>query len=134
MMKADAALNLRNPDCADVQLIQGHWFDDGWLSKECELLIQPKVSVSGLSLRFWNPDFAIAYRANKINIHVNNEDYASSELAMGENVEFKLELNVKAGERLTMIIASSAFCSPNGLDQRERSVVLADAVLFLDQV
>ena len=129
MTNSDNSVSWKDPRHTVFHVVHGYFDADGWIGGDCEFLLQTKKKPVSLSLKFWNPDFSLKYRQNRLHISVQEEKFVSPPVFLGEIFLFRYDFDKTVGKDITVKIRSEAVIPSSNIDQRERGVILASGEL-----
>ena len=125
MDKVETPAWLPSIEGVGVESAIGALWPDGWISREVAITCTARVDLRGVEIHAWNPDVSAAYAHNIVSLSVAGKDVHSGELYMGESIQLRIDTPILAGHRFVIGIASKVARPPDGLDGRERGVVVS---------
>jgi len=129
MTSPDGSVNWTDPQYTDFQVVQGYYDPDGWIGGDCEFQLRTKKKPTSLSLKFWNPDFSLKYRQNRLHISVRGENVVSPQVFLGEIFLFEFDFEKDADKTITVKVRSEVVIPSSSIDQRARGVILSSGEL-----
>ena len=114
-----------------VESATGALWPDGWISREVTITCTARVDLRNVEIHAWNPDVCAVYAHNIVSLSLDGEEVQSPELYMGEPVQLRIDKPIEAGRRFVLGIASKVARPADGLDARERGVVVSKLAVEL---
>lgn len=108
---------------------KGILYEEGWITGTVTLRLVAERAAAGLRVNLWNPDQSVRHMGNKVDVTVDGRSQTQV-AALGETLTFEDRSPIAPGAVVMLEINSSAVLTGDGLDPRERALILSQLTLL----